>query len=206
MEIVATVLAVLAAPLITFGIGVAFQRRSMQYERKYNIFRVLMAERATVISAAAVGALNLIDVEFKSDRAVRAAYAAYYELVSSSVFRSMDAATQAAKTKTLRSQLLLEMIKVLRVQDHFDLTDLERGYLPEAISQPRTAVNAIMETLKNSVATHGGIPVSIMLPQEAISALSGGATTLATAISHAAGVDAPAPPALNEDTSAATED
>jgi len=205
MEVVATVLAILTAPLITFAVGVAFQRRSMQYERKYSIFRVLMAERATVVSAAAVGALNLIDVEFKSDRAVRAAYAAYFELVSSEVFRSMDAPTQAAKTKTLRSQLLLEMIKVLRVQDHFDLTDLERGYLPEAIGQPRTAVNAIMDTIKNSVTAHGGIPVSIMLPQEAISALSGGATTLATAISRAAGVDAPASPALKDDTSGAAE-
>ena len=103
MEILANVLAIIAAPLIALLVGITLQNRRVSYERRYAIFRTLMAERATPVSPASVGVLNLIDVEFRGYPKVLKSYRDYYELVSSKAFTEMDGPTQVDASKRRRA-------------------------------------------------------------------------------------------------------
>lgn len=63
-----TILAIIVGPIAALAIQRWSDNRREALQRKMWIFKTLMANRATRLAPTYVQALNLIDVEFKSDR------------------------------------------------------------------------------------------------------------------------------------------
>jgi hypothetical protein len=165
LDLLANVIAILAAPIVAVVIAQRLQNRRIEYDRRYMIYRILMGERMTPVSPAAVGALNLIDVEYKRFPRVLASWRDYYDLVDSPGFLQMDPARQTETSKRKRSQLLLEMTKALGIKGEFTLDDLARAYRPKALADPEATSTMIMTTVGNAIKDHGGFPVVIVQPQ-----------------------------------------
>ena len=79
-----TVIAILVAPFAGICAYGKIEDRKKTYNRKLDIFKTLMATRATVLSPEHVGALNRIDIEFTEDdeKPIRQAWAAYLDHLS----------------------------------------------------------------------------------------------------------------------------
>jgi|HubBroStandDraft_4_1064222.scaffolds.fasta_scaffold00001_231 hypothetical protein len=167
MELASTVLAVLAAPVIAVWVGQQLQNRRIQYDRRYSVFAVLMRERFSFVAPAAVGALNLIDVEFKGDPKVLESWRKYFQLLKSSEFAKMDGNTQNETSKPFRAQLLLDMIGAMKFKERFTLEDLERGYLPLAITGPQEVGAMVTAAIRTAVQNYGAIPVVVLGVQNA---------------------------------------
>lgn len=78
----ATILAIIAGPILALWIQRISERRRDQLNRKVVIFKELMATRATRLSPRHVDALNAIEVEFTEragDRAVLEAWRLYLD-------------------------------------------------------------------------------------------------------------------------------
>lgn len=65
-----TILAILAGPILAVQAQSWVDRRRSKQDRKLQIFRTLMSQRATRLSSQYVDALNLIDIEFHSDKGI----------------------------------------------------------------------------------------------------------------------------------------
>jgi hypothetical protein len=81
------IVAILLAPLVALRVSAYLQDRKERRQRKLSIFRTLMATRATPLRLEHVQALNMIDVEFysdkdKKDKEVRDAWKAYLDQLS----------------------------------------------------------------------------------------------------------------------------
>lgn len=75
-----TILAILAAPWIALWIQAKLDDRKEAKKRRLDIFKTLMATRATPLSQTHIKALNMIDIEFyenKKYRSVRKTWRAY---------------------------------------------------------------------------------------------------------------------------------
>ena len=162
-QLIATVIAIIAAPLITLWVGTVLQKRRMAYERKYAIFRTLMGERATIASPAAVGAMNLIDVEFRRIGRSWISWHKYFELASSSDFARMSQSDQLERGRRAWAQLLLDMVKTLNIKENVTLDDLSRGYRPKEITDPEAMSRAIGLAIYQGVKDYGAIPI-VQLP------------------------------------------
>src|SRR2546421_11651457 len=65
INLLANVLAIIAAPLIALEVGRRLNVRRREYDQQMQVFRTLMATRAPYVSAVHVEALNMIDVAFR---------------------------------------------------------------------------------------------------------------------------------------------
>jgi hypothetical protein len=165
LEIIATVLAIIAAPVIAVWVGQKLQNRRIEYDRRYWVFSTLMRERFSFVTPNAVAALNLIDLEFKRDQKVLHSWHGFYNLVTSTDFPKMDPSKQLTESRRCRSQLLLDMASAMNFREHFSLEDFERGYVPIGIADPQLSGKAILDAIKTGVEQHGGIPVAVQLPR-----------------------------------------
>lgn len=80
INIATTTLAVLLAPMIALWIGGILQRKAGERADKVRILGILLMLRHQPLSADAVRSLNLIDVAFARDRAVKEAWSRYLPL------------------------------------------------------------------------------------------------------------------------------
>ena len=79
----ATVGAMILGPVAAIFIAWCLEKRRDQRERRMNIFRTLMRTRtgSARLSADHVAALNLVQVEFRNDSGVQAAWKEYFEIL-----------------------------------------------------------------------------------------------------------------------------
>lgn len=163
LNLIATVLAIITAPLIALFVGYKLQQWQQARERKMFIFRTLIGERATFLSRWAIAAMNTIVLEFRDNREVLAAWAAFFDYVvdTNHDFTKREVQDQA---NTLRAAMLLEMARVLRLDRHIKLPELSRGYYPDWVSKPDTAQREILIRAFDSMVKTGGIPLSLVWP------------------------------------------
>lgn len=147
----AIVFATLLAPLLAIQATLLIQRVVQARRRREEIFKTLMATRATPISPEAVRALNMIDLEFYEGgtkaRAVREAWREYFEHLSGDT----SAPTWGERRQDLMVALLEKMAAATGY--HFDRTLIRRHiYHPqghvsieEQIVQLREGVVAIVQ-------------------------------------------------------------
>jgi hypothetical protein len=126
------VLATAVSPLIAVQVTRWLDDRNEERGRKRNVFKVLMATRATAIAPQHVEALNRIDLEFSpkrpSEKAVLDAWQQYLDHLSNT---KMD--TEAWGLR--RVDLLVELLHVMgkAVGYEFNKTQIKNGiYLPTA--------------------------------------------------------------------------
>lgn len=124
------VVAVLVAPLVAVQVSVYLQRRQERRDRKLQVFKTLMATRASGLAREHVQALNMIDIEFygtdRRSKAVLNAWKAYLDHLNSG-----GTATEvwSQKREDLLVDLLYEMATHLGYE--FDKTYIRRtSYFP----------------------------------------------------------------------------
>jgi hypothetical protein len=120
------ILATLAAPTVAIQIQKWLERQREERNGKLNIFRTLMATRATRIAPLHVEALNMIDVEFyggkKANKRVRDAWKEYLGHLGVQSKDETETKLNNQKREDLFVQLLYEMAVALEFD--FDKTHI----------------------------------------------------------------------------------
>ena len=130
LESVAIIFATLMGPI--FAVMITFWRegRKEQTQRRFYIFRTLMATRRIAISREHVDALNLIEVDFYGRADVILAYQAYIRHLSTA--STPEADTQWGNT---RQDLLAKLLHQLSVEMKIPIGEIDLrngGYSPSA--------------------------------------------------------------------------
>ena len=126
-NIVVTVLAILAAPLVALWIGGVLQRRATRRKEKLDLLGVLLSVRPTPYLPEAVKPLNLIDAVFADDREVREAWSRYYAALSDP--RNNNQAGYAHWDEKKR-ELILAMVRSVGLNGVVTTADVLRTYQP----------------------------------------------------------------------------
>lgn len=85
-----TVAALFLGPLLAVYIGRKLDDRRLKRERRMDVFRTLMRTRRDTLSFDHVSALNLVEVEFQSDRKVIDAWKKYLDSLCQDPVRTQD--------------------------------------------------------------------------------------------------------------------
>lgn len=80
---VITIFAIFRAPIVALEIQKKIEKIKEKEERKFNIFKTLLATRANALSLEHVQALNLIDLEFYNEKEIREAWNVYRDHLNS---------------------------------------------------------------------------------------------------------------------------
>lgn len=156
-------LAVLLAPLIAVQVQKWLEHHREIREKKLDIFKTLMATRASTILPSHVQALNMIDLEFndKKYKDVKLAWKTYLDHLNS--FPNDDEKAQpvwSSKMADLLAKLLQEMGKSLGYD--FDEVHIKKGiYLPEAHARVEDENNLLRRGLLNLINGKGTLKMDV---------------------------------------------
>jgi hypothetical protein len=126
------VLAIVLAPIVALWIGGILQRRSDTHRSKLTLFGTLVGLRHEPLSIDAIRALNLIDAVFADDPAVREAWTRYYTALNDA---NMNIGPGFSIREERRRDLLLAMVKALKLKRKISSADLLRTYLPTFMAE-----------------------------------------------------------------------
>ena len=128
IEIVFTVintLAIVLIPIVAVAVGQWLQDRAEKRKDKLNVFKTLMANR-TGWSPESVYAMNIIDVVFADDSAVRNCWKAYYEKLC---IQNPDE-MQLKQIETAKEKMLESMAVSLGYKDKITWETIQKPYMP----------------------------------------------------------------------------
>lgn len=121
------VVAVLLGPTLAIQAERFLHRRRERRQRKLEVFRTLMANRAAGLSPAHVEALNRIDIEFYGERKITDSWKAYLDHLND---RSLTPEAWGTRTQDLLAELLYAMAQSLGYL--FDRVHIKRAaYYPQ---------------------------------------------------------------------------
>ena len=126
---VLNLLAIIIIPIAAVIIGQHLQDRAEIRKDKMHIFKVLMTSRIYSWTVDSVHALNLIDVVFAKDEAVRAAWKELYEAYSSTEQSDL----MANKRKKLMYKLLEEIAKNIGYKKEITWETIQNPYIPQGM-------------------------------------------------------------------------
>lgn len=120
----AEIIAIVLAPLVTWGITIMYQNRSEKRKAKQDLFLTLMANRKKFPPPYEyLDALNSIDVVFQNNKKVRAAWRAYHDSLHPNSQHSQN-------TNSFLLDLLTEIAQVLGYKN-LKQTEIDRFYSPQ---------------------------------------------------------------------------
>ena len=122
-------IAIVVIPLVAVLIGQYLQNRAEIRKDKMLIFKVLMTSRIYGWTVDSVHALNLIDVVFAKDKAVRAAWKELYEAYSSTEPSDLI----AHKRKNLMYKLLEEIANNIGYKKEITWETIQNPYIPQGM-------------------------------------------------------------------------
>jgi hypothetical protein len=154
-----SIAAVLLSPLVALQISEVIGRRRERRQRRLNVFRTLMATRASVLAPEHVQALNMIDIEFHGSdtqsRAVLNAWKAYLDHLNQT---QTDAALWGSRREDLFVDLLYEMSRHLDYD--FDKTHIRRtSYFPKGYGDLEADQLAIRKALVSMLSGKESFPI-----------------------------------------------
>ncbi len=159
--------AIVIAPILAIQIQKFIEDKKEKRARKTNIFRVLMATRATPLSPAHVEALNMIDIEFYKHKKVTDAWKIlldnFYNYPKDPKEKDYNTRLLSCSEKSsdLLVDLLFEMSKVLGY--NFDKVLLKRGcYVPRGHGEIEMDQFFIRKSLIDLLANKKTFPIKIM--------------------------------------------
>jgi hypothetical protein len=129
---ITTVVAVLLAPIIALWIGGILQRRASERADKVRILGILLSLRHQPLSADAIRSLNLIDVAFARDRAVKEAWSRYFATLNDQGLN--DLAGRAIRDEK-RRDLILAIAGVVGLAEQLTSADVLRAYGPTVVAK-----------------------------------------------------------------------
>ncbi len=145
-----TLIALIAGPAIAVIIARYMDTRRAKRERRMDIFRTLMRTRRSRLMPDHVGALNLVEIEFKDEATVITEWKAYFEHLGIDHPKRTDEQvedemTQEEKQRRFgkydqriikeREKLLAKLLHAIAKVLNFEIEQLEifeGGYLPQA--------------------------------------------------------------------------
>lgn len=157
MEII-NIIALIIIPVIAVVIGQKLQVCSQKRNDKMQIFKTLMTSRIFGWTNESVQAMNLIDVVFADDKAVRKQWKICFDKMC--VENPTD--TDLSKIKLEREKLLEAMAKSLGYKDIITWESIQNPYIPKGmtdlIAQQQAYQNnqsIIIEQMKKMLQTNG---------------------------------------------------
>lgn len=126
---VLNLVAIVGIPILAVVIGQYLQNRAEKRKDKMQIFRILMTSRIYGWTVDSVHALNLIDVVFAKDTAVRDAWKNLLDAYSS----SEESELMKQKRQNLNYKLLEEMAKNLGYKDRITWETIQNPYVPRGM-------------------------------------------------------------------------
>ena len=157
MEII-NIIALIIIPVIAVVIGQKLQVCSQKRNDKMKIFNILMTSRIFGWTNESVQAMNLIDVVFADDKAVRKQWKICFDKMC--VENPTD--TDLSKIKLEREKLLEAMAKSLGYKDIITWDSIQNPYIPKGMTDLMAQQQAyqnnqsiIMEQMKKMLQTNG---------------------------------------------------
>ena len=155
-----TILAIVLGPIIAVRLTRYLDERKEKRERKFNIFRTLMATRSQNLSWSHVEALNLIEVEFgstkKTEKAVIDAWKEYHDLLNRPANSDRWGDTRIA----LLSELLFAMARYFDYS--FNKTDIKNfSYSPQAYADIDNEQTQLRQKMLEVLDNKRKIPMSV---------------------------------------------
>ena len=157
MEII-NIIALIIIPVIAVVIGQKLQVCSQKRNDKMQIFKTLMTSRIFGWTNESVQAMNLIDVVFADDKAVRKQWKICFDKMC--VENPTD--TDLSKIKLEREKLLEAMAKSLGYKDIITWESIQNPYVPKGMTDLMAQQQAyqnnqsiIMEQMKKKLQTNG---------------------------------------------------
>lgn len=157
MEII-NIIALVIIPILSVIIGQKLQVRSQKRNDKMQIFKILMTSRIFGWTNESVQAMNLIDVVFADDKAVRKQWKICFDKMC--VENPTD--TDLSKIKLEREKLLEAMAKSLGYKDIITWESIQNPYIPKGMidlmAQQQAYQNnqsIIMEQMKKTLQVNG---------------------------------------------------
>ena len=157
MEII-NIIALIIIPVIAVVIGQKLQVCSQKRNDKMQIFKTLMTSRIFGWTNESVQAMNLIDVVFADDKAVRKQWKICFDKMC--VENPTD--TDLSKIKLEREKLLEAMAKSLGYKDIITWESIQNPYIPKGMidlmAQQQAYQNnqtIIMEQMKKTLQVNG---------------------------------------------------
>lgn len=157
MEII-NIIALIIIPVLAVVIGQKLQVRSQKRNDKMQIFKILMTSRIFGWTNESVQAMNLIDVVFADDKAVRKQWKICFDKMC--VENPTD--TDLSKIKLEREKLLEAMAKSLGYKDIITWESIQNPYIPKGMTDLMAQQQAyqnnqsiIMEQMKKMLQTNG---------------------------------------------------
>lgn len=167
------IIAIIIAPILAVQIQKFIENRKVIKERKMQVFRTLMATRATPLSPLHVEALNMIDIEFHKDKKIVDAWKLLLDNFANYPKDPKDPNYQtklnssAERSSELLTDLLYEMAKVLDYD--FDKVHLKRGaYIPQGHADIELEQNFIRRSFVDIFLGGKSIPINIVNPPEQV--------------------------------------
>jgi hypothetical protein len=142
-NIVATVFAVLAAPIVALWIGGILQHRAQRRQEQLALLEILLSLRHRPFSADNFKALNSIDAVFARNRNVREAWSKYFSALNDG---NLNNPPGWAIREEKRRDLMTSIISSLGLARQISTSDLLRTYSPTVVVQEETL--AIWERIK----------------------------------------------------------
>lgn len=134
-----TVFAIFYSPIVALRVQKKIEAFNEKKQKKENIFKILMATRADVLSLEHVKALNMIDIEFYEEKTIRNAWNVYRDHLNSYP-KTQNEQEQKNWGDKARDYLATLLSSISEYQGYnFDKVILKKGaYLPEThYWQPR---------------------------------------------------------------------
>lgn len=164
MEIL-TILAIILGPIFAVLITRIIDKLRAAQERKYEIFRTLMRTRETPLNWEHVGALNLVEVEFRKHSKVIDAWKAYLEHLGVAlppIEQKQRHDDHSRKRRTLLTKLIDEIAKTVGI-DIKQLDIFEGNYMPQGWADDEWNQRLIQRGLINVL--YGKAPLTVQQNQ-----------------------------------------
>ena len=143
-NVIATFLAILAAPLVAIWIGGKLQKRSERERAKLTILGTLISLRHDPSASEAIRSLNLIDAIFVDNDAVREAWTRYFAVLSD---QALNNPVGWSFREEKRRDLLLAMVASVKWAGKLSSSDLLRTYIPQMV-QEQTRISYLERQIK----------------------------------------------------------
>jgi len=155
-----TVIAIIMGPLVALWLQRMAEDRRERRQRKFDVFKTLMTNRATPLAYQYVQALNLIDVVFnaenKEEKAVRTAWGILLDHLNTNKAQP----DFVEKIRTLTATLLAAMGKCLG----FDFGEVylkRHAYQPEGHGKLEEEQNELRRLLLEALRGNRRIPIAV---------------------------------------------
>ncbi len=146
------IIALISVPICAVVIGQRLQERTQKRNDKMQIFKILMTSRIFGWTNESVQAMNLIDIVFADDKAVRK----QWKICFDKMCIENPTETELSKIKTEREKLLEAMAKSLGYKNIITWESIQNPYIPKGmtdlIAQQQAYQNnqlIIMEQMKS---------------------------------------------------------